>query len=116
MKDDKLLDEMENPPKPYVKGRRFIMKPVEHTPEPTDMLAQLQVIYSTQISVFSNKAKSTDGLSSQDITDLNKLVSSLAVINKEIRESREQGLLEGLSVEEQLELLQQAMDKLGIES
>jgi len=96
--------------------KRLVMKPVKHQPEATDMLSQLQVIYAAQIAKFSRKAQTEDGLTSRDIADLNKLVSSLAVINKEVRESQEQGLLEKLSVEERISLLRDALETLGIEA
>lgn len=97
-------------------NNRIIMKPKEKIVETSDMLSHLQNIYATQISKFQKRCNTSEGLSSQDITDLSKLVQSLAIINKEIRESRDQGILQSLPLEEQLKLLQEALDTLGVTS
>jgi len=96
------------------KGRKIIMRPTQKIIEPSDLLSNLQSIYASQIARFQAKANSEQGLSSRDIMDLNRLVGSMAIINREIRESRNQGILEGLPIDEQLKLLREALDTLGV--
>lgn len=94
-------------------GKRIINKPVRHIPDSSDILSQLQVIYASTIAQLSAAAKTDSGLTSRQIKDFSTLIKSFATINAEIRECRQQSLLEGMSIDEQLRLVKEALKALN---
>lgn len=91
------------------------MKVKEKPIQASDMLSQLQSIYAAQIASFHNRIKAEGELPEKDLNSLNKLVVAIATLNKECREDGSQSILKGMSMQEQLDVLTDALDTLGVD-
>ena len=95
---------------------KFDLKAEIQLPSTTEMFSDLQQIFvSTIHNLQQSSYNQRGGLNSKQINDLSKLITSMTALNKEVREStKESSNLQGLSFNEQLAVLLEALKTLGV--
>jgi len=97
-------------------GRRIAMQKASYQEiSTTKMFEDLLSIFVSTINNLNQASTSqVGGLNSRQINDMSKLVATMTMLNKEIRETtKDSNTLQGLSFPEQLQVVMEALKKIG---